>query len=488
MDRAVNVVDPILARAREARPAIERDGTVLTFADLARRLAAFSAGLRAHGCGPGDVVALSLSAPLDSLVGYLGAMLGGQIPVQIDPKDAAPERERLRTMTGAVLTVAESGGHPGMAEILAAGEGADPVVLRVPGGARTAHINLSSGTTGLRKAVPLTHDQQDARSRQTILALGLGPADRHMPILPVHFAFGRQAAVRVLLAGGTLVIRRMPEDVPTLMERLRAERISHIEATPSHLRYLLDRLPAEPQPALPGLRCLAASTAMLGIAERIAVRRRLTPNLYITYGSNEMGVVACARPADLDHDPATVGCPLPGCEIAVTDEAGAPVPPGTVGEGRVRTANAASRYVDNEGASGRSFRDGWFLTGDAGRCDASGHLFLAGRLDDRINYGGIKIYPSEIEEVIRRFAGVADVAVVGMPSRRFQDVPIAAVEAPAGAIDMPALMAHCAAEIASARMPNTIVRLDALPRTGNGKVDGPALRRILAERLSRPPS
>ncbi|WP_374477359.1 class I adenylate-forming enzyme family protein [Zoogloea sp.] len=151
---------------------------------------------------------------------------------------------------------------------------------------------------------------------------------------------------------------------------------------------------------------------------------------------------------------------------------------------RVGPANAAGAYLGDPEASGRSFRDGWFLTGDAGRFDAAGCLVLAGRLDDRINFGGIKIYPAEIEDVLRSFAGIADAAVAGMPSPRYQEVPVAAVVSE-GPVDYPALFAHCRARLAADRMPRTVLRVDALPRTGSGKVDHPALRRLLAARLAR---
>lgn len=486
MDGDPNVVDPILAHAAADgdRTAIDAGEVSLSYAALAGRMAAFAAGAAHHGCGPGDVLALSLRDPVESLVGFLGAMLGGRVPVQIDPGDPPAERERLVAVAGAVLTVSEDGPGVRFSHLAAAGEGADAAAMRGAGGGRPAHINLSSGTTGLRKAASLSHAQQLGRSRQVIAALGQGPEDRHLPLLPVHFAFGRQAAVRTLLAGGTVVVRPMPGDTVAFLALLQAEQITHLEATPSHLRYLIERLPAIDGPAMPGVRCLAVSTAMLGPGERLEVRRRLTPNLHITYGSNEMGVAACARPADLDHDIATVGRALPSCEIRVTDEEGRALPTGRVGEVRVRSANAAAAYVGNPEASGRSFRDGWFLTGDAGRLDAAGCLFLAGRLDDRINIGGIKIYPVEIEEAIRGFPGVRDVAVTAMPSRRLQEVAVAVVES-AERLDMAALRAHCRLRLANERMPAVMLRLERLPRTGSGKVDGPALRQLLAELYRR---
>lgn len=487
MNAEANLVDPILAWAGHAGAAIEQDGQAWSYAELGRRMAAVAAGLRAHGRRPGDVVALSLADPGDSLVAFLGAVLGGFVPVQIDPTDVESERARLIAMAGAVLQVA-AGAAEGvtLAGLLAAGAGSEPAAVRAPGGDRPALINLSSGTTGLRKAVPLSHTQQATRARQTTVALGIARDDRLLPILPVHFVFGRQAAVRMLLAGATVVLRPLPADAAGFVDLVARERITHLEATPGHLRHLLEHLPDTGRPAMPGLRRLVASTAMLGGAERVAVRRRLTANLHITYGSNEMGIVACALPADLDHDPMTVGRALPACEIVVTDEAGTPLPAGTVGEVRVRTRNAAVGYVGNAEASDRSFRDGWFHTGDAGRLDAAGRLFLTGRLDDRINFGGIKIYPIEIEEVLRAFPGIVDAAVVGLPSRRHQQVAVAAVEGPAE-LDLPALRRHCAQRLAASRMPQMTMLFPALPRTGSGKVDGPALRQAIRDRLPRRP-
>ncbi|BBK30652.1 hypothetical protein STHU_12860 [Allostella humosa] len=488
-----NLVDPILALAAAGpdRPAIETEVETLSYAGLVDRMAAFAAGLAAAGLVPGDVVALAIREPAAMLVALSGAMLGGFAPIQLDPDSPAGEANRLFDLAQAGLLV---GDWPGgdrarpatpFAQVLAAGAGAVAADMRQPGGERPAQINLSSGTTGLRKAVPIAHAQQLGRSRGVIGALGQGPGDRHLPLLQLHFAFGRQAAMRVLLSGGTVVALRLPTDIAGFVRLVERHAITHLEATPGHLRYLLDGIAPDGPLLLPGIRCLAVSTAMLRVGERKTVRRRLTPNLYITYGSNEMGVSACARPEDLDRALATIGRAMPGCEIAIFDETGLEVPAGAVGEIRVRTANAATRYLGDAAASDRSFREGWFRTGDAGRFDGDGLLFLTGRLDDRINFGGVKIYPVEIEDVLREHAGVADVAVVALPSVRSQQMPAAAIIG-RGAVDVAALKDHCRARLGPRRSPQHIVLVEAFPLTGTGKVDGPALRQLLTERINGP--
>ena len=117
----------------------------------------------------------------------------------------------------------------------------------------------------------------------------------------------------------------------------------------------------------------------------------------------------------------------PSHAIEVVDEDGRPLPPGSIGEVRVRSPFAAREYVGDPDTTSRAHRDGWFHLGDTGHLDADGFLYLAGRVDDRINVGGNKLYPFEIEEALLSHPDVADAAAVGIPSARHQEVPVAAV-------------------------------------------------------------
>ncbi len=497
-----NVVDAILAHAiaRPEAPAIETAAYAVDRGTLVRAMAAVAAGLEALGVAPGSTIALSTRQPSATLTTLFGTLLGGHVALQLDPDGSAEERGRFAAQAGAAAILCDhplqdarplQNAHPlqndwphalKLRDVMAAGAGADPAAARRPGGARPAQINLSSGTTGQRKVAPVSHDQQLARSRQVIAALGQGVDDRYLPIVKLYFGYGRQGAMRTLLAGGTVVAKPLPESTDRLLAMIAEERITYLEMTPSHIRFLLDRLPPGAGMAMPGVRCMVVSTAMLPPSDRQEIRQRLTPNLHVSYGINEAGVVACARPQDLDRHIATVGRAMPGNEIVILDDAGQPVTDGGVGELRVRSTKAARQYLGDADATDRAFRDGWFVTGDTGRVDEEGYLFLTGRMDDRINYGGLKIYPVEIEDVLAAHEAVADAAAVGVPSRRFQEVPVAAVVL-RGQVEETELIRHCRAMLGLWRSPVAISILPALPQTPMGKTDRIELRRVMAERV-----
>jgi long-chain acyl-CoA synthetase len=182
----------------------------------------------------------------------------------------------------------------------------------------------------------------------------------------------------------------------------------------------------------------------------------------------EVGLVSIAGPADHGLDPDAVGPVLPGVEVRVVDEAGRALPPDEEGLLRFRSAGMVTGYLDDPEATARGFPDGWFQPGDVGRLTASGQLRVAGRRDDRMTLGVIKIMPAEIEAVAERFPGVRDCAAFALPSRGLGDIPMLAAVAEPG-VDAAALLAHCRAALGM-RAPRKVVLVPALPRNAAGKV------------------
>lgn len=478
------------ARRRPGAVAIETsDGGRIDYGALALRMAAVGAGLTGAGIAPGTVLAIEIEDPAALLTAAYGAMLAGITVLVLDPPAAPADRERMMARTDAAAILAErpSAAAPMpmllLERIAAEGAGAEPGAVRHPGGAMLAQIHPSSGTTGPSKAAAVPHERLLQRTRAAAAALGVTASDRFLPLVDLRFIMGRQPAMRVLDAGGTVVARRIGPSAPEIVEAINTARATYLSITPSHTRFLLDRLPASDRPALPHVERLHLTGAMASGRERREIMARLTPNLYIAYGSNEVGNVAVAAPADLARFPDTVGRPLPGIEFSIADEAGRAVAPGTIGEVRMRGPNVAAGYLGDPAASGRAFREGWFHFGDTGWMNAEGYLFLAGRVDDRINYGGVKIYPFEIEAALLTHPSVAEAAAFGMPSRRYQEVPAAAVVL-STPVPHEALRAHCNRILGAGKAPRHFLLLDALPRNATGKV----LVRDLRQRLVEPPT
>jgi fatty-acyl-CoA synthase len=167
--------------------------------------------------------------------------------------------------------------------------------------------------------------------------------------------------------------------------------------------------------------------------------------------------------------------------MRLLDDDGRDVGAGTPGEVALSGPGIFRGYWRDDEATAAAFRDGWFLTGDIGVLDADGYLYLRDRKKNMIISGGENIYPAEVERVIRGFAGVAECAVVGMSDQRWQEVPVAFVVPRAAAwLDVNALAAHLAANLARFKLPRRILLRQSLPKNSMGKVQHFVLKAELA--------
>jgi malonyl-CoA/methylmalonyl-CoA synthetase len=190
------------------------------------------------------------------------------------------------------------------------------------------------------------------------------------------------------------------------------------------------------------------------------------------YGTTESGLNV-SNLYDGPRKPGAVGIPLPGVEMAVVDEGGAPVADDTDGEIVVRGPQVFDGYRGDPDATAAAFFDGgWFRTGDIGRIDpADGFLSITGRAKDLIISGGMNVYPREVELALEEAGDVARAAVVGVPSERWGEAVVAAiVPAPGAAVDEDALLAFVSERLAPYKRPKWVVPVDELPVNHMGKV------------------
>jgi acyl-CoA synthetase (AMP-forming)/AMP-acid ligase II len=212
--------------------------------------------------------------------------------------------------------------------------------------------------------------------------------------------------------------------------------------------------------SLAPLRFVRSITAPLSPFLARRFRDRFGVDILNSYGQTELGSEVIGwTAADVRAFGSTklgaAGRPHPGVEARVID-----------GELQVRTGAALGRAADGSDDD-RLDADGWFRTGDLARIDEDGFVWIEGRVSEMINRGGLKVYPAEVEEVLRTAPGVRDVAVVGAPDERLGEVPVAFV---VGTVDADALEARCRAELAPYKVPTRFVAIDALPRNPVGKV------------------
>jgi long-chain acyl-CoA synthetase len=241
-------------------------------------------------------------------------------------------------------------------------------------------------------------------------------------------------------------------------------------------RMMLPEVEARPQD-------FASVNVMLvtGEAFPLDVKERLhaaLPNVrfYSFYAMTEAGAITHLDASEQFTHATSVGRPWPGIDVKLADAAGGSVPVGEVGEIWVRSGvpgyfSTMREYFRRPDATAETLRDGWIATGDVGRFDTDGYLYLMDRKKDMVLSGGYNIYSKEVELALQSHPSVADVAVIGVPDATFGEAVAAYVELQPGAEpDVNALIAHCRELIASYKKPKHVIFVQSLPRTSTGKV------------------
>ena len=346
-------------------------------------------------------------------------------------------------------------------------------------------VILSSGTTGTPKGAKRSMDRASMKgggskaSPLGILArIPLRSRATTLISAPLFHSWGLSHLMVCGLLSSPMVLRErfQAEDVLATIAR---EQVDTLIAVPAMVQRILE-LPEETRERYDtsSLRVVALSGSALpgGLATRWM--DAFGENLYSLYGSTEVAGVAVAGPADLRAAPDTAGPILPGIDVQILGDDGAPVAPGERGGIYVRSSMLFDGYT---GGDTKKVVDGYMSTGDVGRLDPAGRLFIDGREDDMIVSGGENVFPSEVEEVILRHPGVAEAVVVGVPDAEFgQRLVAVVVPERAGAVTAEDVQAWVRSNLARYKVPRTVELHDELPRNTTGKV----LRRVIIERLA----
>lgn len=488
-DDDVNITDQILAavhRAPDSTALIEDDAS-LTYRELDAAVRRAGAQFAAAGWDAGTVVgtAFSGSSYVIQLVASIALARRGivQLPLHSSADTAGSPAEMLaRHGATGVLTDASPGAvgdvptlRPG--RWFFKGERAPRWDAPRVGGDAPCMILHTSGTTGMPKAMAVTHAQFSARLRLPSGGPILGTEDRAMSLLLPHFFIGYLHRLRCLSAGGCVVAAPHRVAPDAVLATLRRHAVTYLHCTPSHLHGLLDGL-QEDAPPLDCLRALHVSAAALAPELLRRAQRLLTPHIFVSYGSNEGGTFTFATAEILARQPLSVGRVEDGVQLEVVGPDGTPLPPDAVGEVRVRSPGLVKGYLGNAEATRLRFREGWYYPGDAALVDREGLVFLKGRTDELLNFDGVLVAPQAIESALLEHPAVLEAAAFAMPSARFQDLPCAAVVL-REPVSAQTLVRHCQARIGW-RTPRMFLPVRALPKNAMGKV----LRRVLVEKAS----
>jgi len=486
-DQAVNIADSLGRWAEETpfRVAIIETSRVIHYRDLDAAVWRVAAWLAAEGVKPGDRVGISLAG---NSAGYLIVVYGlariGAVTMQLPLAEPPAVRLALARRFALAAVVGDDGaarldGFPLLTPIPVPPDASpapiDPRV-RAPGGAAPWLLCLSSGTTGAPKAMERSHRDHIRLCAIGHRQAGNEPGDRFLALIGFHLPYGLYHPMLTLAGGGTVSIPSLPIAVPDLAAMIDREDITRLALTPNLLDELLPHF-AGGAPRFPGIRRLSIATMFTPERLRREIRRRITPNLVIVYGTNEALYVTTADAAAQIAYPETAGFPFEGVDIEIVGDQGEALPRSETGIVRLRGTPSPAGYVDDPQATARAFRDGWYYPGDLGLLSPEGALFLKGRADDLINHDGIKIYPADIEAVLLQHPAVAEAAAFPVILDGYRQLPVAAVVLRKAA-SADSLLAFCRDRLGF-RAPRRIHVLPALPRNALGKV----LKRELAGRF-----
>ncbi len=456
------------------------DGSTCSYGELRDEVGRWATTLAANGVTAGDRVALVDWGGVRSAAVTLAAAHLGAATTQMNPLLTPRELGQLVEISGSgVIGVA---GDDGAADLsIALGpEGSvlvhpDPALepdqapARAPGGDAAAVVLFTSGTTGLPKAVPISHRAALERIRAYRAPFDATRATNVTLMCAPSFHIGGMLGLLVNLYGGdtTVVLPRF--DAGRWLVLVERHRVATAFVVPTMLARILDH----PDLAATDTSSLQMVSYGAAAAPIDLVRRALDQWPHVgfanTFGQTEtIGAYTSLSPAD-HRDPrriGSVGRALPGVEVRVVDPAsGDEVEPDAVGEIWVRSVQVVP-------ATGTALDDGWLRTGDLARVDADGYLYPLGRMSDTINRGGEKFEPSEIADLLRAHPAVADVVVAGVPDPELgHRVGVAIVVRPGEPVPTrDQLRDWCRGDLAGFKLPDVVVVVDELPVNAVGKL------------------
>jgi fatty-acyl-CoA synthase len=421
-----------------------------------------------------------------------GARLLIAAPAYVEAVDALRAQGHLETVRR-LLTLGEAAppaGWESLRLLAATASEAPPPAAEGPGETRRdpeddLYQLYTSGTTGQPKGAVLSQRAVVSNLLQIGATPHRGaPGERCLVVGPMLHAGVVWAALAPLSWGAALHIVE-DFDPAEVVRILSEEQIGYAALVPTVLHACLTAVPDVAARAYPALRLIHTGAAPIAESTLLGARAAFGCDVVQGYGLTE-GTAGLTAMAPQDYARAqtdrpdrlrAAGRPLLGTELRIVDAGGRPLPAGALGEVVARGPQLMRGYWKRPAATAEVLRGGWLHTGDVGRLDAEGYLFIQDRLKDVIVTGGTNVYPRMVERVLLEHPDVADVAVVGAPDAHWGErVTAVVVLRPGQGGDAAALIAFCHARLGGFQCPRAVDFVDALPRTTSGKVLKRALR------------
>jgi long-chain acyl-CoA synthetase len=497
-----------LARAAEA--AFERRGDYesLLFegrwhrsGELFDRAAAVATGLAQLGLAPGERVVVTMTNGPEVGVMYQAVWRAGLVATPAIFLLAADDLRHLLADSGAaavvtssefldkvrqavaglepepvvICTDADADGVVSLAELEAAPAGA--IVPRADGD--LAALLYTGGTTGQAKGVMLSHAALHYVGSAAYEVSHVPGVARSLVTLPLSHAYG----LLITVAGFHSVERDLTVllrwfDPGAFLNAIEQHRLQQTAVVPSMLQALLAQ-PLEEHDLSTLQQVTSGASPLSAETEREFTRRVPSASIRQGYGLTESAALVASNPTGRARS-GSVGLPVPGCEVEIRDLDDRPLPAGEAGEICVRSPGLMLGYWNAPETTAHAVRDGWLHTGDIGRLDEDGYLYIVDRIKDLIIRGGFNVYPRDVEDGLLEHPAVAMAGVVGTPSARHGEEVVAFVSLREGATLEPEQLIDWSRErIGGYKYPRQVNVVEAIPLTPVGKVDRKALRALL---------
>ncbi len=495
------------------------DGDVrLTFAELGARVREATAAAIASGIEPGDRAAIWAQNSAEWVIAALGLVSAGAALVPLNTRYKGEEAAFILARSSAKLLVASDGflgadytgmlaesgttlpaltttvslaadpkpGTVGFADWIASGRAVtdDAVTARIASIAAddVSDVFFTSGTTGRPKGVVVSQYQTMRVFETWADVVGVTAGDRYLVVNPFFHTFGYKAGIVACLLKGATIIPVPVFDVPEVLKKIAAERVTVLPGPPTLYASILDG-PDRSALDLTSLRLAVTGAASVPVRLVERMREELTFKAVLTaYGLTEAtGTVSiCGHDDDAVTVATTCGRAIPDTEVVIQRADGSFADPDEPGEVLVRGYNVMREYFDDPAATAETIdADGWLHTGDIGILDARGYLKITDRLKDMYVTGGFNAYPAEIESTLSHHDAISEVAVIGVPDERMGEVGKAyVVLRPGATLDQAELVGWARERLANFKVPRSVQVVPELPRNASGKVRKGELRAL----------
>ncbi|HKT53652.1 MAG TPA: AMP-binding protein [Caulobacteraceae bacterium] len=446
------------------RPAfILPDGHQIDYGALETGVGRVAALLKAKGVAPGDRIACQTPKSTAAIMLYLASLKIGAIFLPLNTAYTAAEVDYFLSDAEPALFVQDAEGLAREAESLT--PSAD---VHNTASSDLAALIYTSGTTGRSKGAMISHGALADNGLVLHKAWGFSPADVLLHALPIFHIHGLFVALHTALLSGAPMLWLDKFDEDQMLAAL--ARATVMMGVPTFYTRLLAH-PRFTREAARNVRLFVSGSAPLLESTFDAFEQRIGVRILERYGMSEAQMIT-SNPLAGDRLAGSVGFPLPGVDLRIADDTG-------TGGVEIKGPSLFSGYWRNPEKTRDAFtEDGFFITGDIGRLDEDGRLWLSGRSGDLIISGGLNVYPKEIELVLDELDGVVESAVIGCPHPDFGEAVVAVI---VGGGEAEAMIAAVRQRLAAFKTPKRVVFVERLPRNAMGKVEKAALRKRYAD-------